>query len=182
MTRTGRPPPTPWGTRRRLQALMNRGWSPRTLQTATGLRGGLITAAVLASRKPVAALDDHYVAAVYDWAWQRPPPESTPRDRATAAAAREIAARNHWPPPMAWDDDTIDQPGAQPAPGWEPVPTKLRKSADLFEDLDWLRQQGGYKNATSDILAARLGMTTEAFDRARFRAARRQAQNELEAG
>jgi hypothetical protein len=182
MTETDRPQPTPWGTRRRLQALMNRGWSPRALQDATGLPGALITAAVAGKNEPGSGLDDRHVAAVYDWAWQRPPPQATPRDKQAAAAARDAAARNRWPPPMAWDDDIIDQPAARPAPGWAPSPTTMRKSKDLLEDLAWIRQQGGYRHAPPSILADRLGMTADAFDQACRRAAKRQVERELEAG
>jgi hypothetical protein len=181
MTEPARPQPTPWGTQRRLQALINRGWSPQALQDATGLPARLTLAAVTARHLPAADLDDQMVAAVYDWAWQRPPPQATPRDRAATAAARDTAVRNRWPPPMAWDDDIIDQPGAKAA-GWDPVPSKLRKSADVLEDLAWIRQQGGYRHATPDVLAIRLGIKTDTLQQACRRAAQRQARTELEAG
>jgi hypothetical protein len=178
MSSHDRPEPTAWGTRRRLQA-MNRGWSPQALQAVTSLPAEAINEAVTSKKQRPLGLDDRWVAAVYDWAWQRPPPEATPADRQVAAAARETAERLKWPPPMAWDDDIIDQPDGQPAPGWRRT-SNLRKSADLVEDLTWIRQQGGYRHAPTHAAAARLGVKPDTLLQAAYRVARRQA--ELEAG
>jgi hypothetical protein len=179
MTSHGRPEPTPWGTRRRLQALMNRGWSPQALQAATGLPAKAITETVTSKMQPSPGLDDRRVAAVYEWAWQRHPPAATPADRQRAAAARETAERLKWPPPMAWDDDIIDQPDGQPAPGWRRTSDRHR-AADLVEDLTWIRQQGGYRHAPTHAAAARLGVKPDTLLQACYRVASRQA--ELEAG
>jgi hypothetical protein len=184
MITPARPQPTPQGTRRRLQALMNRGWSPQAIQAATGIPAARITAAVTGRRQPALALDDHQVAAAYDRLWQRPPPQATPRERKQAAAARDTAERHKWPPPMAWDDDLIDQPDARPAPGWARTGTSHR-SADLAADLAWIREQGGYRHASIDAAAARLGVKPNTLGQACLRAARtpaRQPDLELEAG
>jgi hypothetical protein len=174
MTGPGRPDPTPAGTRRRLQALMNRGWSPAALEQAAGLPAAAVSAVVAGRRG--ARLVDRQVAAAYDQLWNQDPPLATPRDRARAAAARTQAERREWPPPMAWDDELIDQPDASPAPGWKPRPTQLRRAADLAEDMAFVREHGGYNQATVQVVAARLGVSPAALEKASSRVRAREAE------
>jgi hypothetical protein len=56
------------------------------------------------------------VCALYDELWDQPPPEGTHRDKIAASRARNRAAAHGWPPPLAWDDDTIDDPDVVPNP------------------------------------------------------------------
>lgn len=99
------------GTRRRMQALIALGWSGRLLQRRLGmssrtlwclLRGmdnGLVHASTRAN-----------VAALYDELSLLVPPAGRVRTR-----ARNIAQANGWLPPLAWDDDTLDDPMTGPA-------------------------------------------------------------------
>src|SRR5258708_2275437 len=105
MTDSPHPEPSPTGTQRRLQGLMNRGGSREAIEAATGIKATAIPATVSDRRTPPSALDDRRVAAAYDLLWDQPPPATTARDREPAAAARATAERQGWPPPMAWDDD-----------------------------------------------------------------------------
>src|SRR5215475_6766882 len=64
--------PTAWGTTRRLQALMNRGWSARAIQAVSGIPVGQVTAAVRGQRRASRGLDRR-VAAAYELLWDQPP-------------------------------------------------------------------------------------------------------------
>jgi len=178
---TGYPEPTRWGTTRRLQALASRGWSPEAIDDATGLAAASVTAAVSGQPGTAPALDARAVAAAYDLLWDQPPPSATPQDRARSAAARAQAQRQAWPPPMAWDDDVIDLPDGRPAPGWNPAIPSLRRSAEIAQDLAWVREHGGYQHASWSAAAARLGLKRGTLQQACRRAAR-QAHPEAEAG
>lgn len=181
MTHLSRPEPSSAGTRRRLQALMNRGWSPEAIEAAAGINAHDITTTVRDRRQLTAMLDDHQVAHVYDLLWDRPPPTATARDRELAAAAQATATQRGWPPPMAWDDDVIDLSDGRPAPRWKPTRTTHR-SADLAEDLAWIREHGGYRHASFTETAARLGIKQNTLEQACRRTSIRQSQMEAEAG
>lgn len=105
------------GGRRRLQALMTRGWSVQRIATTRGL-----------SRKPldhaleggsINARTARAVVAAYEALWDQPPPQDSTGDRIAAVRARNRARAAGWAPPMAWDVDAIDDPTATPA---DPVP------------------------------------------------------------
>lgn len=64
------------------------------------------------------------------------------RDRITADLHRRIAAAydqlamtlgpgrpRPYPPPLAWDDDALDDPAGQPDPAWKPVPIERVRAA-----------------------------------------------------
>jgi hypothetical protein len=89
------------GTRRRLQALIAIGWPRRALAERLGTR----PANILRQRR-VRAGTARRVARVYDQLSMTPGPD--PR-------CAEAARRRGWAPPLAWDDDQIDDPRAQPA-------------------------------------------------------------------
>lgn len=138
------------GTRRRLQALAAGGWptselAARLHTSQSGVRrlledGHLCSAATRAR-----------VIELYDELWDRPAPPS----KASRIARRRAQARRWWPP-LAWDDDTIDDPTAAPA---NPTPGPLW--AQRVENIEWLL-------ATSEVLAtvcARLGVGSEALQR-----------------
>jgi hypothetical protein len=175
MTARLNPQPSRWGTQRRLQALASRGWSPRAIQAATGIPARRITTA-LAGRHARSDDLNRRVAAAYDQLWDKQPPQATRREQALAETARASAERNGWAPPMAWDDDIIDLPGGQPAAGWRPPDYPVRSSADLVEDADWVRAQGGYRYASLSQVAARLGVSQAALTKAHERAADREAE------
>ena len=86
---------------------------------------------------------------------------------------------------MAWDDDQIDLPNGQPASGWKPSERTNWRITDLLEDAGFVREHGGYRRATTEQVADRLGITREllahAYARARIHASR-EAEPEAEAG
>lgn len=93
------------GARRRIQALGVIGWSQRELATRTGIMHQHLNRIGTGRIRTITGDTAATIAAVYDELWNRPGP--TNRSRADAA-------RKGWLPPLAWDDDTIDDPKAQP--------------------------------------------------------------------
>jgi DNA-binding transcriptional MerR regulator len=143
----------PTGTRRRIQALVRVGWPLREIFTRLGYGPRSRPANVLYGRQ-VHRSTALRVAAVYDELSMTPGPSSL-------AAAR--AAGKGWAPPLAWDDDTIDDPAAAPAghqAGGSP-------RGATVEDEAFLRQVG----CSDEEIAGRLGVTVEALERRRFRRA-----------
>ncbi len=175
MKQPSRPEPTGWGTQRRLRALASRGWSAPAIQRATGIAAADITTAINDSQDACRDLNNR-VAAAYDQLWNQPPPHATPHDQITARTARTEAGRRGWPPPMAWDDEVIDRPDGQPAPGWKPSARPVRRAADLVEDAEWVRQHDGYRQAPLSQVAMRLGVTHNALAKAHERTAGREAE------
>jgi transcriptional regulator with XRE-family HTH domain len=105
------------GTHRRVRALVALGWSQQRLSTRLGMeRGNFFT--LMERRDRVTAATARAVRALYDELWDQAPPESSHREKAAASRARNYARARGWAPPMAWDDDAIDDPQAVPA-GWQ---------------------------------------------------------------
>lgn len=100
------------GTKRRVHALVACGWSQQKLAARLGMAGSNFHLCITSER--VTAGTARKVAALYDELWDQPPPEDTHRDKIAAARSRRHARQHGWPPPMAWDDDTIDDPAADP--------------------------------------------------------------------
>lgn len=90
------------GTRRRLHALQAMGWRLRDINALTGHEiGALVRDHYTVVRASIAAA----VADVYDDLWDKPGPSDVTRQRALVRG---------FAPPMAWDDDRIDDPKARP--------------------------------------------------------------------
>lgn len=99
------------GTRRRLQALAARGWTAaRLAEHHTATRQKIRRALISPATEPVTAQFARSVISLYDDLWDRDPPCPD-----GAAQARAEAITLGWAPPMAWDDETIDNPRARPA-------------------------------------------------------------------
>lgn len=103
------------GTTRRLQALVTVGWSQSALARALGMSPVNFTRTIRSPR--VLASTAAAVRVLYDRLWDTPPAHDTHRERIAYARARSHAAKQGWLPPLAWDDDTIDDPAADP---WHP--------------------------------------------------------------
>ena len=58
------------------------------------------------------------VCVLYGRLWNQLPSEATGRERRLAAMARAEAEAKGWPPPMALDDDRIDDPAYRPRTAW----------------------------------------------------------------
>lgn len=151
------------GTRRRVQALVALGWSERHIAAQMPVSYSHL-AKVIQGTHEVTARTAAKARAVYDRLWDQAPPETTRGERIVAARSRARAARSDWPPPLAWDDDEIDDPAASPHP-WKRG--KLRDCAGTAEDVTELLERG----YTRGEAAERLGLKRTTLDHALTRAA-----------
>ena len=138
------------GAQRRVQALQAIGHKQSDIDAAAGLRPRI--AKYVADRQPGVSItfDKHAaIARAYEALWSKP--GSYERGR------REAIARG-YAPPLAWDDDTIDDPNATPDLGAEtprPQGGAGRPFAEVVEDVEDILSWEPYTTATE--LAHRLG-------------------------
>lgn len=107
------------GTRRRLQALVTIGWPQTALAGQLGMDQSNITR-LIRSERSVAVSTALRVRALYDRLWDTPPPQDSCSEKIAASRSRRMARQRGWVPPMAWDDEQLDDPAAAPDPGTEP--------------------------------------------------------------
>lgn len=141
---------SPVGTQRRIKALGRIGWS---LGDLGKLLGGVTTQAVgsylKAERIHVTVRTAVQVKEVYDRLSLQLGP--------TPLAAKH-AARRGWPPPWSWDEETIDDPDAEP--DLDCIVRPAHKGLDdSLEDIDWILHH--QPTATRGQVAHRLGMTAD---------------------
>jgi hypothetical protein len=110
------------GSTRRLQALTAIGWDTDTLATELGWTTSQLHRALSAGQTPPHTR--HHITALYDLLSMTPGPSTT---------ARQHAQQHGWPPPLAWDDEHLDNPDATPAPGWQPT-TKRQPFTDRYQE------------------------------------------------
>ena len=95
---------------------------------------------------------------LYDRAWQGP--------RRPSTASRRRAVTAGWAPPLAWDDDTIDDPAASPA--------GVRSAADDRPDRHATADLAAIGCTTAEIAAIR-HVDVHTIRGSRYQAARRAA-------
>lgn len=132
------------GTTRRLRGLIALGWPQAELARRSGLPTCTISHLVRGdidktSRRNATAVHD-----LYDRLSGTPGPSDWQRRRAQAAG---------WAPPLAWDDDLIDDPAAKPDLG-------ERRSVRWDERYLELRDDLGLSD---DQIAARMGIRRESL-------------------
>jgi hypothetical protein len=103
------------GTIRRLRALVALGWPRAHLERRLGFssRTAWLLTAARRTQDQVTVSTREAVRSLYDELSLEVPSPS----RATTRA-RNLAAEHGWPPPLAWDDDVIDEPAGRPR-GWK---------------------------------------------------------------
>lgn len=143
------------GTTRRLRALGRMGWSSVALGAHLGVSQQKVCHWQVGRAAFVFEPTARRVARLYD---------RLSMTDGGSRRARLRAEREGWPPPLAWDDDTIDDPGATPDLGSAEYPNRRVH----VEDVDWLVRTGAGK----DEISARLGVTWESVERACYRARR----------
>lgn len=140
------------GTRRRVQALVAAGWPMTRIAARLDMRPGNFTATL--KRPQVIVRTVRLTQAVYDELWNQDPRGHGVDNQAYSRAVNHAAARG-WAPVGAWDDDTIDDPAAQP---WtDPTrgrPSKNELGAVRREEVEHLFQCG----LSEHDIAGRLGM------------------------
>ncbi len=161
----GKAPVDATATLRRLQALVAIGWSQAQLASRLGMLPGNF--GMLMKRGQVTAATERAAATLYDELWDTAPPESTHHEKIAASRARNHARARDWPPPMAWDDDTIADPAATPAEDWKrPQRRGPLRGAELAAEAAELAELG----ISRELAAARLGVKPETLERAVARA------------
>lgn len=97
------------GTRRRIQALSTQGHSCAAQAKILGLNRDTLERIANQRQARVAKYVADAVRDLYEQLW------STPSTDVRAVWVQQRSQRLGYAPPMAWDDDTIDDPNAKPA-------------------------------------------------------------------
>jgi len=149
---TGRVPAN--GTLRRLKALVCLGWPVEQLAARSGVDVEWLLTRESGKKFTVPTEVAAAVSACYDELSMivGPSPE-----------VREYGQRRQWRPPLAWDDESIDDPAARPDRG---RPRSTRSPAELVEDYEWLIGGG----VSREDALAQLGVTVNAVHKAYRRA------------
>ena len=134
---------SPVGSIRRLRALVAIGWP----QAELGRRLGLNTTPMPTDR-PITAGRARAIADLYRELWDVPGPS-----RLAAARARRRGAV----PPTAWDDDTIDDPRAQPCGAADPSKPRTGSSEYTVGEVEFLAAAG----ETIENIAKRLHISAK---------------------
>lgn len=110
------------GTRRRLQAMAALGHRTDYITARLGIGPTGVAKVLTGTQDRVSAARARAVAALYDELWDK---------QGSCLRTRRTAARKGWLLPMWWDDDTIDDPAAEPSVGGD----KRLTSTDLIAEL-----------------------------------------------
>jgi hypothetical protein len=130
------------GTQRRLRALAAIGWTHADIAAHMGKSMSAVERMARCCGPRVRVVTAEAVKQVYEKLSMTPGP---------SALVRMHAERHGWPPPLAWDDDLIDDPDATPHLGVR----RARARADVAEDARFLAGTG----MTTRGIAARLGVS-----------------------
>lgn len=152
------------GTRRRVQALVAIGWSQQVIANRVGVDRSNFD---MRSRPMVTARLARAIRDLYDELWNVTPPQETQHQRISVARARGHAQRYAWLPPLAWDDDTIDDPTAQPDVVTVAAGRQGGAKLPPADELAWLLEQG----ETTSTIALRYRVSPAAVVTALRRAA-----------
>lgn len=105
------------GATRRVQALQTLGW---TLAKLNGHLGNLsdgnghLRGIASGNANHVHVAYHRRICALYEQLWDCLPEPASYHERAAITSTKRRAAARGWAPPLAWDDDTIDDPDATP--------------------------------------------------------------------
>lgn len=97
------------GTTRRLQALMAIGWTQTKLGELLGTHQAAVWQLIFDRPGTVERPTRDKISALYDRLWDKKPPWASNYQRSAIEKSVRYAAKNGWPPPLAWDD--IDNDG-----------------------------------------------------------------------
>lgn len=149
------------GAIRRLQALVAIGWSQQRLAQQLGMNrsnfGAMMNADQCTVRRVIS------IHKLYERLWNQPQTGTDWHSKTAATRARNHAKARGWASPLAWDDDTIDNPDAQPEIG-----TKLKLRDTIAEDVEFMHKTG----ASIDEMSARLGTPWQSIERQLYRIGR----------
>lgn len=157
------------GAARRLRALVAIGWSQTKLADRVGITLANLNLIALGKQTRVTARVHRAVTNVYDELWNTPPVAADRWAAASITRAKQTAAGHGWPPPLAWDDDTIDEPDATPEGIRTGQPRPIGTGVDADDIIWWLEQE---PLATAEQIGGRFGLTRGAVRVALARAGR----------
>lgn len=133
------------GTHRRLQALVTIGWSQSRIGERLGFEPSNFNRVIHQPR--VHADTARKVRDLYEELWNQPQEGTDHRSRISVNRSKSYAKARGWLPPLAWDDETIDDPGTQPAFLEESV---LVHGSERIDDVEFLIRSGA---GQAEILA-----------------------------
>ncbi|WP_076260842.1 hypothetical protein [Intrasporangium flavum] len=134
------------GVVRRLQALQAIGHTCEAIAEAAGATVPIIHNLMLQVGPYVSAMNRDRIHVAYEQLWDQP---------GRSDKIRRLAAKKGWAPPMAWDDDSIDDPAAIPQVVHDATRNGGRPIEYLLEDVEDLLRFDPL--TTADRIAARLG-------------------------
>lgn len=147
------------GSRRRLQALAYLGYPTRAIAVALGRLDPQTYQYVINGRtRTIRARTADDIRRLYDQWWDQPGP---------SGRTRTHARRMGYVPPMAWDDDDIDDPAARPD-RWK----RGRRDYLVPEDIAELLEMG----ETVIAIAARFQVTPDTVRQVELRYRRQQSE------
>ena len=135
----------PAGTARRIKALATLGWSVNRLAAEGGMDRQVLDQAL--HGKDVTAGTARAVAALYERLWDQPAPGRDHRERISVSRTINRAKASQWAPPLAWDDEMIDDPEARPNKG---VALRQREGT-AFDEVAVQRAMHGDKVALRPV-------------------------------
>jgi len=140
------------GTVRRIQALVALGWSQSKLADRLAIQRSNFH---LASDRCtlVMAATDRTVRELYDELSMKLPPAAEWRDKIAANRARSYAKARGWLPPLAWDDEGLDDPFYVPE---LPKDRAIMHNPELDEAAIYRRMHGDKSVRLSKAEAAEL--------------------------
>lgn len=147
------------GTARRLQALVALGWSQVQLAARLGVAPTNLTPLIHCGRRSVVVATAQAVTVLYDELSMTLPPQITVEQQRSVARAQGTARRRGWVPPLAWEEEALDDPAARPHTG-----APQTSSRDLVDDVVVQRRLDGQQ--TRYLTPAE---TLEALSRGRAR-------------
>lgn len=129
------------GARRRLQALLSIGWRHTDIAPLVGFATSNLT---LPQTHSITRTKHDAMVRVYDELWDKPGPSRVTIERAVRAG---------YLPPLAWDDDTIDDPTHSPVLDVGQGERRESTQRAFAEEIEFLHSTG----ATREEMCARLG-------------------------
>lgn len=145
------------GTARRIEALACMGWSANLLAKRLGVGPGAVRSYRSTARSFVRVETARAIRDLYD---------ELSMQQGPARKAADWARARGWLPPLVWDDDSIDDPDAEPAEMYK----SRTGTAEHVEDVEWVLTHNPH--ATLLQVAERLGVERGTLLTALIRAGR----------
>lgn len=167
------------GSHRRIQALVAVGWPQARLARELGVSAANF--GTMMRRPRVLASKARAIRDLYEELWDTVPECSSTQERLAVVRARKFAAARGWAPPMAWNDEDLDNPAAGPSLddaicGIDEVAVKRALDGDKTVALTQEERVEAVRIGTADQLSAKdladlLGASTRTIVRNRKKVA-----------